>query len=73
LKNSRKTTTPAEGADREFLGCLAPRIAAFEVLKNSRKTATPAEGADREFLGCLAPRIAAFALLRNQGPLTLRI
>src|SRR5262249_1315457 len=44
LKNSRKPATPAEGADREFLGCTAQRDAAFALLKNSRKTATPAEG-----------------------------
>src|SRR5262249_54096674 len=65
LRNSRKTAPPAEGSDREFLGCSAPRYAAFALLNNSRKTAAPAEETDCEFLGCSAPQDAGFALRKG--------
>src|SRR5258708_3075243 len=32
LRNSRKTASSAQGTDREFLGCLRPRTAAFALL-----------------------------------------
>src|SRR5712671_2858953 len=81
LRNSRKTAPSAEEADREFLGCLPPRHAAFALWRGLRRRDDcsfgggrqgPPQNVEREQMGedndvvaCVGEHLAQFPHLSH--------
>ena len=65
MRRSRKTDRDRAAGAREFLTCMAARLAAFALLRRSRKTDRDRAAGARGFLTCMAARLAAFALIRG--------